>query len=170
MNIFERVLASVILLVANQAFAQLPSEFAKLACKPSAHDAPQLTVEKGRDIWTLSVEKDGVKSIILRAAVPISNAQYATETGYVVYFLANAKYPKQSGWVLHRLKDGKSVQVAEAQLAPTSACVTPDGRTLDYVTQSLQAVQIDLSPAYERFRYWDDPAPKDHVLVPANGG
>ena len=152
------------------ALAQLPSEFAALACKPAKNNAPDLVVEKSGRQWQLSVQSGDAKKPILNSAVPISNAQRATEAGYVVYFLANEKYPKQSGWVLQRLTDGKSVQIAEAQLPPIAACVTPDGHKLAYVTQTLAAVQIDLLPAIERFRYWDDPAPKDHVLVPAPSG
>jgi hypothetical protein len=154
----------------GSALAQLPSEFAALACKPTQHDSADLIIEKKGGEWSLSVQTSEAKRVILRATDPISNAQRASDVGYVVYFLVNPKYPKQSGWRLHRLSDGNSVQILEAQLPPISACITPDGRTLDYVTQLLGAVQIDLGPAYERFRYRDDPAPKDHVLVPKPDG
>jgi len=149
---------------------QLPSEFAALACKPVKDNAPDLIVEKSGRQWQLSVQAGGAKKTILTSAAPVSNAQRASEAGYVVYFLANEKYPKQSGWVLQRLVDGRSVQIFEAQLSPIAACVTPDGHKLAYVTQTLAAVQVDLLPAIERFRYFDDPAPKDHVLVPAPSG
>ena len=163
-------LVVAIALVPTLALAQLPSEFAALSCKPAKDNSPDLIVEKSGREWQLLVQADGAKKVILKSAVPISNAQRASEAGYVIYFLANEKYPKQSGWVLQRVKDGKSVQISEAQLSPIAACVTADARKLAYVTQTLAAVQIDLAPAIERFRYWDDPAPKDHVLVPAPSG
>ena len=169
----KRILLPVFLLLASSAtpaFAQLPSEFAAIACKPTQGNSPDLVVEKAGQDWLLSVQTNGAKKPILRSAVPISNAQRASDVGYVVYFLANSKSPKDSGWVLHRLADGKSIQIAEAALPPISACITPDGRKLAYVTQRLGAVQIELAPAYERFRYWDDPVPKDHVLVPSPSG
>ena len=62
--------------------------------------------------------------------------------------------------MLQRLKDGKSVEIAEARVLPNSACLSPDGQKLAYTTQPLAAVQIDLAQAYERFRYWDDLRPK----------
>ena len=157
---------TVALLLPAATLAQLPSEFALLGCKPSLHDSPDLVIEKTGRNWLLSVQAAEAKKPILQSAVPISNAQRAIDVGFVVYFLANSKSPKDSGWFLHRLSDGKSVQIAEAALPPISACITPDGRKLAYVTQRLGAVQIELAPAYERFRYWDDPAPKDHVVVP----
>jgi len=167
-----RFLVAAIAIIAApiSGFAQLASEFATLACKPSQHDSPGVIVEKEGHDWVLSLPTAEAKKSILRSAAPISNAQWASEAGYIAYFTANSKYPKQSGWVLLRLADGKSVQIAEAQLPPISACITPDGKKLAYVTQFLAAVQLDLAPAFERFRYWDDPAPKDHVLVPAPSG
>ena len=167
---FRSIMLTAALFASAPAVAQLPSEFAALACKPSQGNSPNLIVEKTDRTWLLALQTNESKKTILQAAFPVSNAQRASDAGYVVYFLANSKSPKDSGWVLHRLSDGKSIQISEAALPPISACISPDGRKLAYVTQRLGAVQIDLAPAYERFRYWDDPAPKDGVLVPAPSG
>ena len=165
------VAATALVTLPTLTYGQLPSELATLACKPAKENSSDLIIEKSGHEWQLSMRSGGVAKPILRSAVPISNAQHAGDSGYVAYFLVNDKYPKQSGWVLQRLGDGRSMQILEAQLAPIAACITPDAHKLAYVTQTLAAVQIELAPAIERFRYWDDPAPKDHVVVPApNGG
>jgi hypothetical protein len=154
----------------GSAVAQLPAEFATLSCKPTQQSSPDLIVEQQKNQWALYVQSGADKKLITVSTAPISNAQRSSDGAYVVYFASNEKMPKLSGWMLQRLRDGKSVQIAEARLAPISACISPDGQKLAYATQMLAAVQIDLAPAYERFRYWDDPMPKDHVLVPAPDG
>jgi hypothetical protein len=168
---FRLLTFSTVLLASTQALAQLPSEFATLACKPSQSDSPELIVEKSGREWLLSIQTSEAKKLVLRSAMPISNAQRASEVGYFVYFLANSSTRKIAGGSCTVLRTGNPCRSPRLLCPPLSACVTPDGRKLAYVTQRLGAVQIESAPAYERFRYWDDPAPKDHVLVHApNGG
>ena len=136
------------------AIAQLPTEFAAVACKPSSDNAVGFTIEKrGRDVSSIVAEADGKRSTVVQATGVISNVIRSPQGDFIAYFLVNPRAPKLSGWVLQRLSDGHSEHVIDGQLPPESACFSPDGKKLAYVNQSIVVVQVDLAPAYERLNY-----------------
>jgi hypothetical protein len=148
------------LLFSTYANAQLPGEFAAVSCTPSKEIAAGFTIEKtGHNSWGLFANVNGKHSMTVQSMGEISNVIGSPKGDFIAFFLSFPIAPKMSGWRLQRLSDGHAEQVDNSQLPPESACLSPDGKKLVYVNQSIAVVQIDLTPVYVRLTFHDHPKP-----------